>query len=454
MYYQSMDPLTAFEDAVGRLRAVWAGEAGVADPPSSVDRSRLVAIAETLGTVSRHLEGVRAQIAAEIARESRRELGADALAKQHGYRNAVSLIASVSGTHTGSAARLIEVGAAIAPGTTLTGQPVPAPHPHVAAAVRSGLLSADAAAAIIRMLDRTALRADAESLDHAEQTLTEQAPGLSLEQLGKLLGRAEAYLDPDGLAPKEQDARAARSLHVRQQDGRVRLVGEFDAETAAPIVTVLEAIVTAGYRASSTDSPLGADERSYPQRRADALAQLCQHYLDCDQHTTPLGGATVIVRMTLESLENGTGSALIDGIDQPVTASTARRMAASGGVIPTVLGSTSEVLDWGREKRLFTKSQKLALVERDGGCVGCAAPPGMCKVHHIEWWERDRGRSDLSNGVLLCEACHHRVHDNGWEIRVDGTGTGAQVWLIPPVHIDPARTPRAATRHLYERAAA
>lgn len=447
-----MNSLAALEDAVAGVRSAWAGSEE--EPPAimAVDRSQLVALAEALGRASRHLEGIRAHVAAEIARESRPELGPDALAKQHGFRNAATLIASVTGTHTGSAVRLIEVGAAISPGATLTGETTPARHPHVAAAVEAGRLGAEASAAIIRMLDRVALRAHHDVIDEAERTLAEQAPGLPLDQLSKLLCRAEAHLDPDGLEPREQDAHAARSLHIRQVDGRVRIAAELDAETAAPIVTVLEAIVSAGYRASS-DGPLGADERSYPQRQADALATLCAHFLSCEHRSLPIGGTTVVVRMDLEALVSGNGHATVDGLDQPVSAATARRMAAAAGIIPAVLGGESEILDWGREKRLFTRAQKHALTERDGGCVGCDAPPGMCKVHHIAWWKRHRGRTDLSNGVLLCESCHHRIHDNGWDIRVDGVRTTARVWLIPPPHIDPTRTPRPATRHRYATAA-
>ncbi len=97
-----------------------------------------------------------------------------------------------------------------------------------------------------------------------------------------------------------------------------------------------------------------------------------------------------------------------------------------------------------------TKAQRLALVERDGGCAACGAPPGHTKVHHIAWWTRDRGRTDLNNGVLLCDSCHHLIHDQGWEIRIDGTGIDATVWLIPPDWIDPHQTPRPAGRRRYQ----
>ena len=56
----------------------------------------------------------------------------------------------------------------------------------------------------------------------------------------------------------------------------------------------------------------------------------------------------------------------------------------------------------------------------------------MTKAHHIAWWQRDHGATNIDNGVLLCETCHHLIHDNGWTIQVDGTGLHANVWFLPP----------------------
>ncbi|WP_082297726.1 HNH endonuclease [Microbacterium sp. GCS4] len=83
----------------------------------------------------------------------------------------------------------------------------------------------------------------------------------------------------------------------------------------------------------------------------------------------------------------------------------------------------------------------------------CGLPPQMTKAHHLRWWHRDTGPTDLDNGVLLCESCHHRIHDNGWEIRIEGRGVAARVWLIPPASVDPARTPRLGGRARYDIAA-
>lgn len=39
---------------------------------------------------------------------------------------------------------------------------------------------------------------------------------------------------------------------------------------------------------------------------------------------------------------------------------------------------------------------------------------------------------------------------DGWEIRIDGPGTTARVWFIPPVWLDAARTPRLGGRARFD----
>lgn len=411
-----------------------------------------MALNDAVGALRRHVDATHARVASEIARQSRPELGADGLAKQNGYRSPAVLIAATTGTTVGDASRLVAVGEATAPRRTFSGADAPARHPHVATALSTGRIGMPAASAIITMLDRVALRADPARIDEAEQTVSAQAVGLTLDQLGKVLARAEAYLDPDGLEPEEEKLRSQRTLTMYQRDGMLHLNARLDPESGAPVRAAIEAIVTAEFRneAGSVGEPGDADapRRTLPQRQADALVLVAQHILGCSADR-PINGPTVIIRMNLADLESGTGSATIDGIDRPISIATARRMAASGSVIPCVLGGDSEILDWGRQLRLYTEPQKLALGERDGGCAMCGLPPGMTKAHHIRWWARHRGRTDLANGVLLCETCHHRIHDNGWDIHIDGPGVDARVWFIPPAHVDPTRTPRLGGKHRF-----
>ncbi|PRB14879.1 HNH endonuclease [Microbacterium sp. MYb62] len=426
-----------------------------ADESGDLSRAQLIAVNDAIGVLQRRLDAVHVEVAAGISRESRAELGAGSLAKQQGFRSPAKLIAATTGVSTGDAQRLVKVGEATAPRTDLIGARLPAKYPLVREALASGGLGAQAAAMIVGLLDRCRVAAGLERIAEGERVLADKAQGLALDDVRKLVVRAEAWLDPDGVEPKEEERRSKRALTMFERDGMVHLNAVLDAETAAPVVTAIRGYVTAAF-AARQDAPdpesADADRRTVPMIQADALAVFCAHVLGCAQRV-PLAGATMIVRMSLDDLESGAGSATVDGVDEPVSVGAARRMAAGGGVVPCVLGGASEILDWGREKRLFTKAQRLALVERDGGCAMCGLPPEMTKAHHIRWWKRDHGPTDLSNGVLLCETCHHRIHDNGWEIHIDGGGALRRVWFIPPDYVDPARTPRLGGRARFDIAA-
>ncbi|MEV4737017.1 MULTISPECIES: HNH endonuclease [unclassified Microbacterium] len=439
-------------EAVQCLEGAWGDAANGTD----LSRSQLLAAHDAVGVLQRRLDGLHAEVAAGIARESRPELGSGGLAKERGFRSPAALIAATTGGSKGDAARLVTVGEATAPRANLLGEVLPSRYPVVQEALSAGDLSAAAAGVIVAVLDRARLKADLERVAEAEQRLVSRAVGLSLDDVRKLVVRAEAWLDPDGVAPREEEARGRRSLTMFERDGSLHLTLQTDVASGAPIKAAIHAFVAATFQARqdapAPDAP-DADHRSVAMIQADALTALCEHAVSCGAGHLPSSGATVIVRVSLDDLTTGTGVATIDGTDQPVSITTCRRMAASGGVIPVVLDSAGEILDWGREKRLFTRAQRLALVERDGGCVMCGLPPQMTKAHHLRWWHRDTGPTDLDNGVLLCESCHHRIHDNGWDIRIEGRGVAARVWLIPPASVDPTRTPRLGGRARYDIAA-
>ncbi|MEV4687283.1 HNH endonuclease [Microbacterium sp. LWH3-1.2] len=445
------DPLAPLAAAVDSARALWAEDAIEALAPGA-----LIRLNEQLADSQRLLDAARARVAAEIARQSRPELGAGGLAKQQGFRNPTALIATVGGTSAGEAARLVKVGEATAPRVTFSGETAPARYPHVAAALAAGRIGAAASSAIITMLDKVALRAGRDATDEAEKMLAEKAPGLTSDQLARLISRAEARLDPAGVEVREEELRAERALHIYEdRRGMIVVNGKFDPEHGASVKIAIETMVGAEMRAERDGAGATTDaaRRSVPQMQADALSRLAEHALGCAHTDLPLQGATVVVRIDHEDLVAGSGHATIDGIAAPISVSTARRMAAGGGIISCVLGADGEILDWGRVRRLFTPAQKLALVERDGGCAKCGAPPSHTKTHHIRWWARDAGPTDLDNGVLLCESCHHRIHDNGWDIQIEGTGTRAKVWFLPPAHIDPERTPQLGGRARFDLAA-
>lgn len=441
--------LSPLREAVASLDAAW----GAAADATELSRAQLVAVNAAIGVLQRRVDAVHAEVAAGIAHESRPELGPGSLAKEQGFRTPAKLIAATTGGSTGDALRLVKVGEATAARTNLIGDRLPSRYPAVQAALAAGTVSAQVAALIVAMLERVRVAAGAVRIAEGERLLVRQAPGLAMDDMRRLLQRAEAWLDPDGVPPREEELRAKRSTRMWERDGLFHLELVADAATAAPVKAAVRGYVTAAFAARTAavePDAVDADRRSVEQLQADALSLICAQALERQGDELPLAGATVIVRVGLDDLCAGDGVARIDGTDQPVSISAVRRMAADGGVIPWVMGGEGEVLDWGRRRRLFSRSQKLALTERDGGCAMCALPPEMTKVHHIDWWQRDTGRTDLRNGILLCETCHHRIHDNGWEIRIDGCGVAARVWFIPPPHVDPERTPRLGGRARFD----
>ncbi len=441
--------LSPLREAVASLDAAW----GAAADATELSRAQLVAVNAAIGVLQRRVDAVHAEVAAGIAHESLPELGPGSLAKEQGFRTPAKLIAATTGGSTGDALRLVKVGEATAARTNLIGDRLPSRYPAVQAALAAGTVSAQVAALIVAMLERVRVAAGAVRIAEGERLLVRQAPGLAVDDMRRLLQRAEAWLDPDGMPPREEELRAKRSTRMWERDGLFHLELVADAATAAPVKAAVRGYVTAAFAARTAavePDAVDADRRSVEQLQADALSLICAQALERQGDELPLAGATVIVRVGLDDLCAGDGVARIDGTDQPVSISAVRRMAADGGVIPWVMGGEGEVLDWGRRRRLFSRSQKLALTERDGGCAMCALPPEMTKVHHIDWWQRDTGRTDLRNGILLCETCHHRIHDNGWEIRIDGCGVAARVWFIPPPHVDPERTPRLGGRARFD----
>jgi hypothetical protein len=61
-------------------------------------------------------------------------------------------------------------------------------------------------------------------------------------------------------------------------------------------------------------------------------------------------------------------------------------------------------------------------------------------AHLLSWL--DGGGTDLDNGVLMCPFHHRRLDRDGWSL----AWRSGELWLTPPAHIDPRRTPRRAGR--------
>ena len=133
--------------------------------------------------------------------------------------------------------------------------------------------------------------------------------------------------------------------------------------------------------------------------------------------------ATVVVTMTLDNLLGDSQTPALLDTGDPVTADQARKLACEAGIIPMVLGGKPEVLDLGRKKRLYDRSQRIAIRHRDQHCTshGCEWPAAMCHVHHNTPWSRG-GNTNLADGRLLCPRHHTYAHSPKYEMKTIPNG--------------------------------
>ncbi len=406
----------------------------------------LLELSGDVARLRRDADVLMAQVAAEIRRRSEADDAGAGLAARQGFRSAGQLVAQVTGGSVADARRLMGAGELLADAESAVVEQSPMTEfrSDLAGMVRDGRVGVDAAALFTGAM---AGLPDGERTRDLFSKALGKAPGLPLHQIRKLVWQAQAFADPKAWEEREDRQHEARALAIRDDaDGMVTLEARLTPLAAASVRAVLDAGVRWAMRARR-DNP-DSDTRTAWQMRADVLTDLCRHALDCTEATSGVK-TTVVVRMTRADLESGSGAGEIDGMPQPISVGALRRAAADAEVIPAVLGGKSEVLDWGRSRRLFTPAQRLALVERDGGCAWCNAPPSWCEAHHIRWWERDAGPTDMANAVLMCARCHHRVHRDGWDIEV----RDQVVNFIPPPSVDPARAPRKGGRERFELAA-
>jgi len=120
----------------------------------------------------------------------------------------------------------------------------------------------------------------------------------------------------------------------------------------------------------------------YPKLLADALRDLLERI---DPAALPHHGGdatTVFVTMTLDQLRDELATAGLGFDGETITASQARRLACTAGIIPVVLGGESEILDLGRKSRLHTPVMRKAMRLRDKGCraEGCDVA-GQIRFH-------------------------------------------------------------------------
>jgi hypothetical protein len=247
------------------------------------------------------------------------------------------------------------------------------------------------------------------------------------------------------LAPRNNSKRAARAdagddAQATGSESRAQAADRRDDEAAGSD----DPTTTADGSCADAASTAGAGRPPIPFRDPDTgdrmpyqamLGHAFMEFLErLDPTTLPShagGPFTIVVTLDYDTLIAQLGTATLHTGDphgrdpdlngppgMRITAGQARRLACTAGIIPMVLDGDSMPLDVGREKRLFTRYQRIALAHTYHGCAahGCDRPPGWAEIHHTDPW-REHGNTNLADGLPLCSTHHHMAdHPGTWRM--------------------------------------
>ena len=466
-------------DAVALLGSSSADLAALPDAEALAGQKRIACARRLLDTYA-------ALMAATIADRSRPELGHSGLAAQQGYLSPEALIQNWTGSSKGDAYKLVAVGTMMADteaAEKLVEEALSSPDTDaaevaefvakvpwqapIARAVTAGTLSVDAAESIRAGLGQIDAAVTAEKLGAALESLLAEVSTLNADEVFKRARRMRDHLDEAGIAAREKQAHDDRYLKVyRLSNGNVRLNGLFAPEDGEFVLSTFDSITgprRGGVRFVDKERAAWAekmqdDPRSNEQINADSLVQLLTIAGEADPGRV-FGGRRPSVRVivTEKALKTGqtvqagqTGQAgpdqaaepaahgQIEGNPVPISQDTIDRLLCDTGTRGIKFDEDGQIINVGRDERLFTEAQRAAMAVRDGGClwVGCDRSPAWSEAHHISEWLTDNGYTDLANGVLLCHPHHLLLHNQHWKI----TRTKSQYWLRPPAEVDPEQT--------------
>jgi Domain of unknown function (DUF222) len=418
--------------------------ATVALPSSGVpdlDDAALLQLQLALTAHRRAFDALAASVAGEIDLRSRRELGYNGLAQSKGFRSAEDLIQSLSGSSRAEAGKLVHVG------SLMTAAPSPSFEP-VSVALANGGLTADAADSILRGLGQPNAAVTPPQLRAAASRLIAAAQELNADQLYRRARQLRDELDQAGIAAREQERHDLRYFRAsRRPDEMVSGSFLLAPEDGALVISVLDTALSprrGGPRfvdvaAQAQAQALLDDPRTNDQLAADAVMALIRLAVDVEPGTMASHRRPAVrVHVTEDSIRlRGSGS--IEGMPDPIGSGTVERHLCDTGVLGIRFDGSGQVVDLGRDQRLFSAHQRVGLAARDGGCIfDCDRPPSHCEAHHINQWKRDKGKTDIADGVLLCRFHHMLVHDKGWQIEREE----ATYFAVPPRALDPAQPRR------------
>jgi len=383
--------------------------------PQRLDEAAAIDVGRQLCELSAHIQAAQAELVLRLA-----DFDDGAGWAAAGIRSCCHWLSIEAGIDYHTSADLLRVGHALAE------------LPLIRQAFGAGQLSLDK----VRALLLVATPAD-------EEVWLEMAVGADARRLARMCREIRRSMDAD--APGQSgELEAIRGLWTRvREDGMHRLVALLPPEDAGLVTAALEAVAR-----SKALPPKEPARDVWAGRRLDSLTAVCEHALGSapEELVGAPGAVQLVVHVDVGVLtgEQADGRChLEDGT--PIAAEVARRLGCDADVV-AITEKDGLPIDVGRKRRLFTARQRRALQARDRTCrfPGCPVPASRTSGHHIEpWWLG--GRTDIANGLSLCNAHHGRLHEGafrvvpvaGGEVRFE---TPAGTEIAPPrrAPLDPA----------------
>ena len=253
----------------------------------------------------------------------------------------------------------------------------------------------------------------------AADALASTATGLPADLFAK---RARTWTNQQ-LRNEQKEARRQRQLAAREanwwatDDGMTHIHAVLDGEAGRRVVKALDRQVDRLWRDDGGRDGSPDEHRSPAQRRLDALVDLMAPAADAEPETrtSTVSGRMHPKHMVIIHLDARTGEAeFTDG--EPVPRSLLLELGPAAEVVGIVYGGDGQPLRLGRSRRLASREQWIALIDRDRGCVQCGTDPSRCEAHHDDEFGGD-GQTDIDNLELLCHRDHTLTHQHAFDPR-------------------------------------
>ena len=455
-----MNILTSMRERLDRLTSCEELSVEASALPASAlrlsDQSVIELLAEA-AAIANDANRLKAVLAGVAARRSRREDGHSGLAATQGHATPAALVQAITGGTKADASRQVRVGTALLedvspeaaaeePAAASDGKPEALPwHDPLRRALLDRMITSEQHDAIRVGLgepprdDGVTPEFAREAWALAAEQLIVEAATAPTEELAKRARTVRDLLDPEGAQARFDRRFDERSYRMWvDADGRNHGRISFDDEMALWVRSMLDAglrprrggprFVSDEERA--TAEALAEDPRTNEQLEYDLLMDVLRAG-SLANASEVFGARQPGVRMVVVKDAVGPRDALgrllatghaEDG-GESLPGSVIERTVCSVGSVDVTVDSCGNPLDVGREQRLYSSRQRIALAVRDGGCLwpGCSRPASYCEAHHCDHYV-EGGCTDIDRGVLLCRFHHMLLHNRGWRIGREAKG--------------------------------